>query len=61
MSSDGIFENIENNDELDIFIKKIRGESPQKIVYDLLNYTINNEIKTNDDATLIALKIKYIN
>lgn len=61
MSSDGIFENIENNEDLDIFIKKIRGESPQKIVYDLLNYTINNDIKTNDDATLIALKIKYIN
>lgn len=61
MSSDGIFENIENNEDLDIYIKKIRGETPQKIVYDLLNYTINNDIKTNDDATLIALKIKYIN
>lgn len=60
MSSDGIFENIVESEDLDIFIKKIRGESPQKIVFEILNYTINNEIKTNDDATLIALKIKMI-
>ena len=60
MSSDGIFENIVESDELDNFIKKIRGESPQKIVFEILNYTINNKIKTNDDATLIALKIKMI-
>ncbi len=60
MSSDGIFENIVESENLDQFIKKIRGESPQKIVFEILNYTINNEIKTNDDATLIALKIKMI-
>jgi hypothetical protein len=33
---------------------------PSGIVFEILNYTINNEIKTNDDATLIALKIKMI-
>lgn len=60
MSSDGIFENIVESENLDDFIKKIRGDSPQKIVFEILNYTINNEIKTNDDATLIALKIKMI-
>ena len=60
MSSDGIFENIVESEELDNLIKKIRGESPQKIVFEILNYTINNKIKTNDDATLIALKIKMI-
>lgn len=60
MSSDGIFENLVECKELDDFIKKIRGETPQKIVFEILNYTINNEIKTNDDATLIALKIKMI-
>lgn len=60
MSSDGIFENIVESEELDNFIKKIRGESPQKIVFEILNYTINNKIKTNDDATLIALKIKML-
>lgn len=60
MSSDGIFENIIEGDELDIFIKKIRGFNPQKIVYEILQYTMNNKIKVKDDATLIALKVKNI-
>ncbi len=60
MSSDGIFENIKETDILDEYIKKIRGETPQKIVYDLLQYTMNNKIQIKDDATLIALKIKTV-
>ena len=58
MSSDGIFENVVESESLDEYIKKIRGEAPQKIVYEVLQYILNNEIKINDDATLIALKIK---
>ena len=60
MSSDGIFENLNEGDELDIFIKKIRGLSPQKIVFEILQYTMNNKIKVKDDATLIALKVKSV-
>ena len=60
MSSDGIFENLIEGDELDIFIKKIRGLSPQKIVFEILQYTMNNKIKVKDDATLIALKVKSV-
>lgn len=60
MSSDGIFENVVETESLDEYIKKIRGESPQKIVYEVLQYILNNEIKINDDATLIALKIKTV-
>lgn len=58
MSSDGIFENLVGNEQLDEFIKKIRGNTPQKIVYEILQYTMNNKIKVKDDATLIALKVK---
>ena len=60
MSSDGIFENLIESEELDNFIKKIRGYAPQKIVYEILQYTMNNKIKVKDDATLIALKVKNI-
>jgi serine phosphatase RsbU (regulator of sigma subunit) len=59
MSSDGVFENIVDEKLLDEFIIKIKEESPQKIVYELLNYTTKQKLKTNDDMTLIALKIKY--
>lgn len=59
MSSDGIFENIIEEKSLEEFIKTIKQEAPQKIVYEILNYTMNQKLKATDDMTLIALKIKY--
>ena len=38
MSSDGIFENIIEEKELEEFLFQIKDENPQKIVYELLNY-----------------------
>lgn len=60
MSSDGIFENIIDETSLQEYIESIKNLPPQKIVYELFNYTINNKIKTKDDMSLIALKIEKI-
>lgn len=59
MSSDGIFENIIEEQALEDFLLKIKEEAPQKIVYEILNYTMKQKLKTKDDMTLIALKVKY--
>lgn len=59
MSSDGVFENIIEEKALEDFIVTIKEEAPQKIVYEILNYTTKQNLKTKDDMTLIALKIKY--
>lgn len=58
MSSDGVFENIIEDKSLERFILKIKNEAPQKIVYEILNYTLKQKLKTKDDMTLIALRIK---
>lgn len=58
MSSDGIFENIIDEGKLQVFIESIKNLPPQRIVYELLNYTLNNKIKTKDDMSIIALKIE---
>lgn len=57
MSSDGIFENIIDETALQEYIESIKDLPPQRIVYELLNYTINHKIKTKDDMSIIALKI----
>lgn len=57
MSSDGIFENVVDMNQLENFIRQIRDLPPQKIVYEILNYTVNNKVKVIDDMSLIALKI----
>ncbi|GEM_PF-423826 len=58
MSSDGVLENLIDNQKLESFIQESRDLSPQQLVYEILNYTIKNQIKTKDDMTIIALKIK---
>lgn len=58
MSSDGVFENIIEDKALEKFILNIKEEAPQKIVYEILNYTLKQKLKTTDDMTLIALRIK---
>lgn len=57
MSSDGIFENVMDMNQLEAFIRQIRDLPPQKIVYEILNYTVNHKVKITDDMSLIALKI----
>ena len=58
MSSDGIFENIVNVTDFENFINNIKNYPPQRIVYEILNYTISHKIKAKDDMSIIALKIQ---
>lgn len=57
MSSDGIFENYLNEEEIEKYIISIKDLSPQKLVYEIINYTLKKEIKAKDDMSIIALKI----
>lgn len=57
MASDGIFENIVNEKDLELFIKGISHLAPQKIAYELLNYARSHQNKTKDDMSVIALKV----
>ena len=43
-----------------LFLYQIKDENPQKIVYELLNYTNKQKLKTKDDMTLIVLKVKMV-
>lgn len=58
MSSDGIIENFIDNESLDNFIKESIDLNPQQLVYEILNFSQNNEQKVKDDMTVIVLKIK---
>lgn len=57
MASDGIFENIDDEKELENFINGIKHLSPQKITYEILNYARNSKKKSSDDMSVISLKI----
>lgn len=57
MSSDGVLENLIDNEKLELFIKDIKTLAPQQIVYEILNYATTHELKVKDDMTVIALKI----
>ena len=56
MSSDGFFENVDNEDELTNFILNITHLPVDKIVLQLLNY-VNKKRINNDDLSIIVIKI----
>ncbi len=58
MSSDGILENLIDNEELEKFIQSSTSLNPQQLVYEILNYTTTHDLKSKDDMTLIVLKIQ---
>ena len=60
MSSDGIFENFVNEKEIEDYILSIKDLSPQKLVYEIIRYTMKKEIKVKDDMSIIALRISEI-
>jgi len=57
MASDGIFENIDDDKELEEFINGIKHLSPQKITYEILKFARNSKKKNGDDMSVISLKI----
>mgnify|MGYP003302442908 CR=1 FL=1 len=60
MSSDGIFENVVEEEEFEEFISNIKNYPPQRIVYEILNYTMNHKIQTKDDMSIVALKVQNV-
>lgn len=57
MASDGVFENVINTISLEEYIKSIMYLEPQKLIYELLNYTRYSDLITKDDMSIIALKV----
>jgi serine phosphatase RsbU (regulator of sigma subunit) len=60
MSSDGVFENVVEEEEFENFISNIKNYPPQRIVYEILNYTLNHKIQTKDDMSIVALKVQNV-
>lgn len=60
LTSDGVFENIVNADKLESFLLEIATLPPQKLVYELLNFTIKQKLLAKDDMSIIALKIRLV-
>lgn len=61
MTSDGVFENMENDDDLAIYIKGIMHMSPQNITYEILKYAKEHKKKVDDDMCVITLKVVSVN
>jgi serine/threonine protein phosphatase PrpC len=59
-SSDGIFENVIDEQKLLDLIKNIKDEIPQKIAYAILEYTLSTKRKVKDDMSIIILKIEAV-
>ena len=60
MASDGIFDNIINQEEFENYMKSLKNIEVQKIAYEILNYARNTELISQDDMSIIVLKIKSI-
>ena len=60
LASDGIFDNSYNQSELKTLITNIKHLPPQKIAYEILNYTLKNSNKRADDLSIIALKVSLV-
>ena len=57
MSSDGIFENVTNEEDLKEFIGNIIHLPVEKIVIQIINYIKKNTRINDDDISLIVLRI----
>ena len=60
LSSDGIFENVVEENKLLDLIKMLKDETPQKIAYEVLEYTLNSKVKVKDDMSIVILKVEQI-
>lgn len=61
MTSDGVFENMESDENLALYIKGIMHMSPQNITYEILKYAKEHKKKVDDDMCVITLKISTSN
>lgn len=60
LASDGVFDNDINQVDVQGLINNIRHMPPQKIAYEILNYSLKNQYKRRDDLSIIALKVNLI-
>lgn len=60
LASDGIFDNIIDIKDFEEFILSIKHIEPQKIAYEILNYSRKTDLISKDDMSIIALKIKIV-
>ena len=58
MTSDGVLESIADEPKVEYVLQQVKDLSPQKIVHELINFSLNNNLTNTDDMTIIALKIK---
>lgn len=58
MTSDGVFENMEKEEDLELYIKGIMHMSPQNITYEILKYAKEHKKKVEDDMCVITLKVQ---
>ena len=58
MASDGIFDNVVNEVELEKYIMQISHLVPQQIAYEILSFVKKNKVKAKDDKSIIVLKIE---
>ncbi len=61
MSSDGIIENLIDELKFDETLIKSKSLHLEQMVHEVFNYVINNKTKTQDDMTLIILKVQEKN
>jgi len=57
MSSDGVFDNVVNEKELENIISGVTHLSVEKIVCKIIEYIKHDKILTNDDLSIIVLKV----
>ena len=58
MSSDGILENVVNENDFNKIIKDSYNLIPQKLIHKIFDYVINNKLKSEDDMTLFVIKVQ---
>ena len=58
ISSDGIFENINNENKLLEFLISIKDEAPKQMSYSIIDYAVKQKTLTKDDMSVIVLKVK---
>lgn len=61
LASDGVFDSSKNQSEIKTLIANIKHLPPQKIAYEILNFTLKNTNKRTDDLSVIALKVSLVN
>lgn len=60
LASDGVFDNDINQIEVQGLINNIKHMPPQKVAYEILNYTLKNQKKRRDDLSVVALKVNLV-